>query len=790
MWLVVCFFQASESSIQRRFSESSTSERLDYNALVCELKNNESLRDVFYADVRRQYGYTDSDDEYYYDRDLGICGAIPCYRRTPNFNGNVTWCVNVYNPQYEVKVCLNKTGLIYQSEAAKELEMARILSLDLANDCPCDDGNCLGVISMPYYFSNAYAVCIIPNEIPAFVKIEVNSNTEYLRIFSFSDMQDVTLGNTAVLNCSVFSGAYLCGEATWARNGSRYTPIEEDPFCFGEDCSRDNTHEAPKLRRNRVRAYIADKHQDNCMGWSSWTGYLIIDNVTWYDAGRYRCEATSPSHMNPIVQETTLRVLSRRDVVTTPVIYSTIPAPHESTNYGSSDSYDTSFKVIVSACTSVVILITIFVVILLAYKCAGRHKRVEVCNPSISMPSPYQPAPEDRWEFPRERLHIFQNRILGKGAFGKVEQARAEGIIQSNPEKDIVAVKTVKDNAPAGESSNLLDELELMKRIRPHINVINLLGCCTTPDGPICLIIEYAMHGNLKNFLRSCENAAMTLNHQPLIFRKQSCSNSSSAAHQSMSISSQVFFPNDVQVRYVTNPQPSAQMDQDIEHSGLVCTDEDKRVAHPHEVLSQDTPSLSHDYLNCKGLVYMEDIQTFALQIASGLQHLETMEIVHCDLAARNILISEGFVLKISDFGMARDISSKSYYRKCPHGPIPVKWTAPEALEEHLYTYKSDIWSFGIVLWEIFSYGHSPFPDMDIHTWDPFIQYLKNGNRPVIPDGCPLFFHNIMQWCWKLNPENRPSSSSLVQAFSTKQTCQEEKSSEMMMLPRENMHST
>ena len=115
---------------------------------------------------------------------------------------------------------------------------------------------------------------------------------------------------------------------------------------------------------------------------------------------------------------------------------------------------------------------------------------------------------------------------------------------------------------------------------------------------------------------------------------------------------------------------------------------------------------------------------------------------------------------------MARDISYTKYYQKCPNGVIPVKWTAPEALEEHLYTYKSDIWSFGIVLWEIFSYGHSPYPDIDIHTWDPFIQYLKNGNRPVIPDGCPLIFQHIMRQCWELHPECRPSSDSLIQAFS------------------------
>ena len=148
----------------------------------------------------------------------------------------------------------------------------------------------------------------------------------------------------------------------------------------------------------------------------------------------------------------------------------------------------------------------------------------------------------------------------------------------------------------------------------------------------MCLIIEYAMHGNLKSFLRSCEEAAMTLNHKPLFLRKPSYTSSCSSISSSQQLlsamtpnSNQVFsFPNDSQVRYIAHPPPLVNQDSE---KGLDCISEDQRVAHPEGISAQLTTPLTHNYLNCKGLVYMEDIQTFALQIAAGLQHLESMEV-------------------------------------------------------------------------------------------------------------------------------------------------------------------
>eukprot|EP00731_Ephydatia_muelleri_P021034 Em0013g761a len=771
--------------VDNRFSDS-----------VCALDTNETLNQLFHSHVRQEYGADpESDDDYYTELYMDDVSTITCYGciNCPQaLKNNATWCVHVYDPDEEVKVCINATGVASKTVVAAKLKMDEVLYWAGQQNCGQADAGCLTVLNAPYYFRHAYAVCIIPGQRPSFVEIDsLKALSEYVRIVDLVSTQVAYLKNRAILKCSVtFSDQSLCF-ISWTRNGTTYTPLIEDPFCT-TNCTYDPTPGASALRRRRVRAYnVYQPPHDGCAFWKSWTSYLIIDNLTLNDSGEYACSAwneetpalkaeslTSQTLVLQIVEPATTRdpQISRIEMTTSILLV----MPTDRIKLSSASDNVAIYMSVSTILGFFFVLICLLALVVLLMRCHSKTRlAIEVPalphNCSLDAKNcPLHPNSRDAWEFPREKLHIFHNRLLGKGAFGKVMKAQAEGIVPDTPDKDIVAVKTVKDNAPPGESSDLLDELELMKKIKPHRNVINLLGCCTTPGDPICLIIEYAAHGNLRTFLRSCEETSMTLNHQPLILRKKSRTESCSSASSSQPLLSaksptcgQAFsYSSDAQVRYVSHPPPLLNQES-VE--GLVCVQEDQRVAIAGGTSTQITPPLTHDYLNCKGLMYMEDIVTFALQIASGLQHLESMEIVHCDLAARNILISDGFVLKISDFGMARDISGKSYYQKSPEGRIPVKWTAPEALEEHLYTFKSDVWSFGIVLWEIFNYGHSPFPNMDIHTWEPFIQFLKMGNRPIIPDDCPKFFCNVMRMCWQLNPDLRPSSCDLCREFNSKQ---------------------
>jgi serine/threonine protein kinase len=112
------------------------------------------------------------------------------------------------------------------------------------------------------------------------------------------------------------------------------------------------------------------------------------------------------------------------------------------------------------------------------------------------------------------------------------------------------------------------------------------------------------------------------------------------------------------------------------------------------------------------------------------------LQCIHRDLAARNVLVSEDCVLKIADFGLARDVHMHEYYRKTTDGRLPVKWMAPEALFQRVYTSQSDVWSFGILLWEIMTLGGTPYPS--VPNIERLFQLLRDGHRMEKPVSCSL----------------------------------------------------
>ncbi|XP_073173817.1 tyrosine-protein kinase Lck isoform X1 [Lepidochelys kempii] len=142
-----------------------------------------------------------------------------------------------------------------------------------------------------------------------------------------------------------------------------------------------------------------------------------------------------------------------------------------------------------------------------------------------------------------------------------------------------------------------------------------------------------------------------------------------------------------------------------------------------------------------------------AAQIAEGMAFIEEKNYIHRDLRAANILVSETLCCKIADFGLARLIEDNEYTAR-EGAKFPIKWTAPEAINYGTFTIKSDVWSFGILLTEIVTYGRIPYPGM---TNPEVIQNLERGYRMPQPDNCPEELYGLMMHCWKESPEERPT---------------------------------
>lgn len=298
--------------------------------------------------------------------------------------------------------------------------------------------------------------------------------------------------------------------------------------------------------------------------------------------------------------------------------------------------------------------------------------------------SEYELPVDPDWEFPRASLTL--GKSLGEGAFGKVVHAEAHGILKQGV-TTTVAVKMLKEGHTDAEMMDLVSEMEMMKMIGRHVNIINLLGCCTQ-DGPLYVVVEYAPLGNLRDFLR----------------QQRPASGASTGG---------------------------------VSASG-------------YERAIGVNRALTH-----------KDLVSFAYQVARGMEYLASRRCIHRDLAARNVLVSDDYVIKIADFGLARDIHCNDYYRKTTNSRIPVKWMAPEALFHRLYTTQSDVWSYGILLWEIMTLGGTPYPSMP--SVENLFQLLRSGHRMEKPPACSLEMYMLMRECWSYQPNERPTFEELVE---------------------------
>lgn len=205
-------------------------------------------------------------------------------------------------------------------------------------------------------------------------------------------------------------------------------------------------------------------------------------------------------------------------------------------------------------------------------------------------------------------------------------------------------------------------------------------------------------------------------------------------------------------VGVVTRQEPMCLLFEYMEHGDL------------HEYLIAHSPARA-DSIN--QTLEFADFLHICRQIAAGMEFLVAHHYVHRDLAARNVLVGENTTVKISDFGLSRDIYSSDYYRVQAKSLLPVRWMPPEAILYGKFTAESDVWSFGVVMWEVFSYGCQPYYG---YSNQEVTEMIRARQLLPCPEECPSHVYSMMVECWHEVSARRPSFSELHNRLCTWQT--------------------
>nr|NP_001260234.1 PDGF- and VEGF-receptor related, isoform M [Drosophila melanogaster]AGB92770.1 PDGF- and VEGF-receptor related, isoform M [Drosophila melanogaster] len=439
----------------------------------------------------------------------------------------------------------------------------------------------------------------------------------------------------------------------------------------------------------------------------------------------------------------------------------------------------------------------------LALKAAGlanfEEGAVGHINPDLTLDEQAELLPYNReFEFPRENLKL--GKQLGAGAFGVVLKGEAKGIRREEP-TTTVAVKMVKATADNEVVRALVSELKIMVHLGQHLNVVNLLGAVTKniAKRELMVIVEYCRFGNIQNFLlrnRKCfinQINPDTDHIDPSIMTQRMSDNYElhrdtnggglKYANVGFPIHSYINEPHNNNTQPPTHRRNSDNDPRSGTRAGRTgsgtatysydrqmdtCATVMTTVPEDDQIMSNNSvqPAWRSNYKTDSTeamTVTTVDLISWAFQVARGMDYLSSKKVLHGDLAARNILLCEDNVVKICDFGLARSMYRGDNYKKSENGKLPIKWLALESLSDHVFSTYSDVWSYGIVLWEMFSLAKVPYPGIDPNQ--ELFNKLNDGYRMEKPKFANQELYEIMLECWRKNPESRPLFAELEKRF-------------------------
>nr|CAH8848690.1 unnamed protein product [Trichobilharzia regenti] len=377
----------------------------------------------------------------------------------------------------------------------------------------------------------------------------------------------------------------------------------------------------------------------------------------------------------------------------------------------------------------------------------------------------------DDWEINRNDIDVLDWKYpIGRGSFGTVykgvvKQLKTPAKIFYNKPVNIpVAIKTISANSTLFDHRDFINEACFMKQFQSY-HLVRLLGLVTKtkPNRKSLKLTYRCLHWfRQRHFSEICQFLGR-------FSRSSSSSSKSPKSKQYPLLSSfisdkQMFDGEECSCHTLASSEKLASIVNASVFNNTQLIGMDNKVAPESPLVIMQLMAkgdlasyLRHLGDKGQGSVNPSQAYLWATQIADGMAYLSAKKYVHRDLAARNCLVDSHLTVKIGDFGLCRDIYEHNYYHKTSRGKLPIRWMAPESLQTAYFTTQSDVWSYGVVLWEIVTMACLPYRGM---SHEEVIRYILSGNTLLsngLPTNCPELFRALMLHCWNFNPSKRPT---------------------------------